>query len=216
MPLKLSLIVAMNDFNRGIGIKGKLPWKISKDLKHFSRVTTFTNDPYKKNAVIMGRLTWSSIPKAFRPLPNRLNVIISSKMTNANCDCNDNASFDDILFCKTFDEAIELLNNEYSDKIESIYAIGGSQIYQSALSSKYLNSDLFYRIYLTRVFSTVECDTFMEPQNFLESFVKLTDIADKNNFNVEFNTIITEAPKNEGGDLKYCFEIYEKSNSLIN
>jgi len=56
----------------------------------------------------------------------------------------------------------------------------------------------------------------MEPQSFLESFVKLTDIADKNNFNVEFNTIITEAPKNEGGDLKYCFEIYEKSNSLIN
>ena len=56
----------------------------------------------------------------------------------------------------------------------------------------------------------------MEPQSFLDSFVKLTDIKDKDNFNVEFNTIITEAPKNEDGELKYCFEIYEKSNSFIN
>ena len=216
MSLRLSLIVAINNSNRGIGINGRLPWRISKDLKHFSRVTTFTNDPYKKNAVIMGRLTWSSIPKAFRPLPNRLNVIISSKMTKENCDCSENANDDDIMFCNSFDDAVELLIKEYSDKLENIYVIGGNQIYQSSLSSKYLNSDMFYRIYLTRVFSEVECDTFLEPENFLDPFVKLTEIKDKDNFNVEFNTIITEVSKNEGQELKYCFEIYEKSNSFIN
>ena len=69
---------------------------------------------------------------------------------------------------------------------------------------------------MTRVFSEVECDTFLEPENFLDPFVKLTEIKDKDNFNVEFNTIITEVSKNEGQELKYCFEIYEKSNSFIN
>ena len=216
MSLKLSLIVAINNSNRGIGINGKLPWRISKDLKHFAKVTTYTSDPYKKNAVIMGRLTWLSIPKAFRPLPNRLNVVISSKMTKETSDCNLIANEDDVIFCKSFDDAIELLIKEYAEKLENIYAIGGNQIYRSSLSSKYLSSELFYRIYLTRVYSEVECDTFLEPENFLDSFVKLTEIKDKDNFNVEFNTIITEISKNDGSELKYCFEIYERSDSYLN
>jgi dihydrofolate reductase len=83
MSIKLSLIVAINNADRGIGIGGKLPWRISKgnkvkqllnlflfilnniiiDLKHFQKITTKTVDISKKNAVIMGRLTWFSLPK---------------------------------------------------------------------------------------------------------------------------------------------------------
>jgi dihydrofolate reductase len=78
--LKLSLIVAMNNSNRGIGVNGTIPWRLPKDLKHFARVTTFTSTPGKQNAVIMGKNTWQSIPKQYRPLPNRLNVVISTKL----------------------------------------------------------------------------------------------------------------------------------------
>ena len=78
--LKLSLIVAMNNSNRGIGLNGTIPWRLPKDLKYFSRVTTSTHNPDKQNAVIMGKLTWLSIPKQYQPLPNRLNVVISTQL----------------------------------------------------------------------------------------------------------------------------------------
>jgi dihydrofolate reductase len=74
--IKLNLIVAMCNSNLGIGINGEIPWRLPTDMKHFASVTTFTEDKKKINAVIMGRLTWLSIPKKFRPMPNRLNVII--------------------------------------------------------------------------------------------------------------------------------------------
>ena len=157
----------------------------------------------------MGRLTWQSIPKGLRPLPNRLNLIISNTMTKENCDCNENGNFDDIVFCKSFDEAIELINREYSDRIENIYAIGGSQIYKDSLNRKYLTSGLLHRIYLTRVYSEVECDTFLEPENFLDSFDKLVEIEDKDNFNVEFNTMLADTNKSDNSELKYSFEIYQ-------
>jgi len=72
--IKLSLIVAMCNLNRGIGINGSIPWRLPKDMKFFAKVTTHTKNPSKLNAVVMGRLTWLSIPKHLRPLPNRINV----------------------------------------------------------------------------------------------------------------------------------------------
>ncbi len=75
--IKLSMVVAMCNSNRGIGINGNIPWKLPKDMKFFAKVTSFTRNSNKMNAVIMGRLTWQSIPKQFRPLPNRLNVFKS-------------------------------------------------------------------------------------------------------------------------------------------
>ncbi len=201
--IKMSLIVAMSNSNRGIGIKGAIPWRIPKDLKHFSRTTTFTRDTLKINAVIMGRKTWSSIPKGLRPLPNRLNVVISSAMTKETCDSNEKADQSLILICRSFEEAIQTILENYSSRVESIYAIGGTSIYAEAL--KY-PAGFLKRIYLTRVFTDVECDTFMEPADFLESFKKLEEIEDKATFNVEFNEMQSDA----SSDLKYLFEVYEK------
>ena len=66
----ISLVVA-TDRNRAIGRQGGIPWHIPADLKFFSRETTGT-------ACIMGRRTWESLPERFRPLPNRLNLVVSS------------------------------------------------------------------------------------------------------------------------------------------
>ena len=199
--IKLSLVVAMNNSNRVIGLNGTIPWRLPKDLKHFAKVTTFTSDPTKMNAVIMGRLTWLSIPKHLRPLPNRLNVIISTVYQDTNaCEAKENADLSNILIFKSFDEAVKVLLESYADKLENIYAIGGSQIFKRSLE---FPAGFLHRIYLTRVFSDVKCDVFMEPENFLQSFQKLDHIVDKENFNVEFNTNLREA------DLEYCFEVYE-------
>lgn len=73
--LRLTLIVAATQ-NNGIGQNSRLPWKLAKEMKYFAKVTT--NAPEGTvNAVAMGRNTWESIPKKFRPLPNRKNIVIS-------------------------------------------------------------------------------------------------------------------------------------------
>lgn len=66
----LSMIVAMSEKDRVIGLDGDMPWKLAADLRRFKEITT-------GHTVVMGRKTWESIPAKFRPLPNRRNVVLS-------------------------------------------------------------------------------------------------------------------------------------------
>ncbi len=56
--------------NRVIGVNGTLPWHLPEDLAHFKRTTLGA-------PVIMGRKTWDSLPPRFRPLPGRLNIVVT-------------------------------------------------------------------------------------------------------------------------------------------
>ena len=67
MPLKLIFAHARNGV---IGHNGALPWHLPEDLAHFKRTTLGC-------PVIMGRKTWDSLPPRFRPLPGRLNVVVT-------------------------------------------------------------------------------------------------------------------------------------------
>jgi dihydrofolate reductase len=74
---RVTLIVAATT-NNGIGQAGKLPWRLPQEMQYFARVTTGEPDgKSKKNAVVMGRVTWESIPRRFRPLPGRMNLVVS-------------------------------------------------------------------------------------------------------------------------------------------
>lgn len=88
-PLDLTLVVAATR-DMGIGRNGALPWTgLRKEMAYFARVTKRLLPPPPPhsqpgrqrrpmvNAVIMGRRTWESIPRRFRPLPGRLNVVVS-------------------------------------------------------------------------------------------------------------------------------------------
>jgi dihydrofolate reductase len=48
-------------------------------MDFFTRMTSTTKDSSKQNAVIMGRRTWESIPKKYKPLANRINIVLSSQ-----------------------------------------------------------------------------------------------------------------------------------------
>ena len=67
--MKLHLIYARAR-NGTIGKDGQMPWHLPEDLAHFKRVTL-------GQPVIMGRKTWDSLPARFRPLPGRVNIVIT-------------------------------------------------------------------------------------------------------------------------------------------
>jgi dihydrofolate reductase len=67
--MKLGLIYARAR-NGVIGKDGGLPWHLPEDLAHFKRLTLGC-------PVIMGRKTWDSLPERFRPLPGRLNIVVT-------------------------------------------------------------------------------------------------------------------------------------------
>lgn len=71
-----SIIVAAG-LHWGIGQDNAVPWRLKKDMDFFKKITTSTNDKEKINCCIMGRKTYLSIPPKFRPLSNRLNVVLS-------------------------------------------------------------------------------------------------------------------------------------------
>ena len=77
IKMKFNLIVAACGKSLGIGLNGELPWRLKSEMKYFAETTSRTIDSNKINAVIMGRKTWESIPLKFRPLKNRLNVVLS-------------------------------------------------------------------------------------------------------------------------------------------
>ncbi len=59
-----------------IGRDGDMPWRAPEDLAHFKEVTLGT-------PVIMGRRTWESFPPRFRPLPGRVNIVVTRSVTEA-------------------------------------------------------------------------------------------------------------------------------------
>jgi len=73
-------IVVAHDLNRGIGKNNGLPWHIKEDMRYFKKLSTETSNKKKKNVVIMGRKTYESIPEKFRPLEDRINIILSKTM----------------------------------------------------------------------------------------------------------------------------------------
>ncbi|XP_041378273.1 dihydrofolate reductase-like [Gigantopelta aegis] len=179
---QLNVIVAACN-NHGIGIDGKLPWRLKKDMAMFKMLTTKTNDENKQNAVIMGRKTWSSIPEKFRPLANRVNIVLSTSMKDSPLGAH---------LTGNFEEAMRLISDgDLSSVVESVFIIGGSSVYSEAMKWPKC------RVYLTRVLSDFHCDTF---------FPDISDEIFKKTDNPEW---LPDTPQQDG-DITFVYEVYDK------
>lgn len=127
----LSLIAGISQ-NNCIGKNGQLPWHIPEDLKHFREVTA-------GKIVLMGRKTWESLPEKFRPLPNRINIIITRQA--------DYSTPTGVEIFDTIDEAMS------AHREQEIIVIGGAEIYQQTIA----HAD---RLYITHINQTVDGDAF--------------------------------------------------------
>jgi dihydrofolate reductase len=172
VPLpKFSIVVAV-DNHGGIGKNGGLPWKLAGDMSFFKRKTTTVSAADKLNAVIMGRKTWESIPEKFRPLKERLNIVISRQP--------DLKLPSGVLLRPSFEEAITAADQP---QVESTYVIGGGSIYKEALTHPDLDC-----IYWTDVMENFDCDTFFPTidENFAHLPNKDSDVLCENGIRYVF------------------------------
>jgi dihydrofolate reductase len=129
MPLHL---IYARSRNNVIGKNGDLPWHLPEDLAHFKRTTL-------GQAVVMGRVTWESIPEKFRPLPGRKNVVVSRQAGYPALGASVVSSLQDAL-------AIFPAN-------EVVWLIGGAQLYAQALP-------LASQVVVTEIDADFEGDAF--------------------------------------------------------
>lgn len=157
-------LIALRDEANIIGYDNNLIYKIPEDLKFFKSITS-ESQSNKKNAVVMGYNTWNSIPNKFKPLENRLNVVISQNHTQELIDqYRELVSQKDILIIRNnFEATLSELENR--DDIDKIFIIGGCQIYSQAIKLNNIN-----KIYLTDVLRNSFDDYINQNPNLLVYF----------------------------------------------
>lgn len=118
-----------------IGSEGKLPWRCPPDMTYFNKKTTTTQSESKANVVIMGRKTWESIPEKFRPLPDRLNIIISQKIFEAEPGYEKYQLPPTVKVFPDLDRALCYLGYDKIAQqfIEDVWVIGGGELYSQAV-----------------------------------------------------------------------------------
>ena len=131
MATRLHLIYA-RAANGVIGANNTLPWHLPEDLAHFKRHTLGC-------PVIMGRKTWDSLPPKFRPLPGRLNLVVTRQPDWQAQGAQAAASLQDALA-------------HCSDALDA-WVIGGAQIYAQALA-------LAHSVVVTEIDVQVQGDAF--------------------------------------------------------
>ena len=130
--MKLAMIVAMAK-NNVIGLNNDMPWHLPADLQWFKKTTL-------GSPIIMGRKTYESIG---RPLPGRLNIILSRDTELKIDGCTVVNSLEDAL--KTAKEA--------DNSKDEIFITGGAHLYNKFLAD-------VDTLYLTQIDAELEGDTF--------------------------------------------------------
>lgn len=122
----ISIIAAVAE-NGAIGRENRLLWHLPTDMKRFKTLTT-------GHTVVMGRRTFESLPKG--ALPNRKNVVLTSRKADAFPEC---------IVCGSMDEALRVCEKDEGE----VFIIGGATIYREAM-------DIADKMYLTRVHAVAE------------------------------------------------------------
>jgi dihydrofolate reductase len=121
------VLIAAVGRNNELGRNNDLMWRLKSDMAFFKRTTLH-------HRVIMGRKSWDSLPIKFRPLPNRMNVVISR---------DEHFQLEGALTFRTVEEAI---SDAKKATDATAFIIGGGQIYTHCLQA-----NLVDEMYLTHV-----------------------------------------------------------------
>ena len=129
----ISMIAAVAA-NRVIGKNNDLVWKLPDDMKYFMQTT-------QNHCIIMGRKNYESIPTKYRPLPNRVNIIVTTQTDYQAADC---------IIMNTIEDALSYAEAKNESEV---FIIGGGQIYTQSLP-------MAQQLYLTEINHEFDGDTF--------------------------------------------------------
>ncbi len=131
----------------GIGKDGTLPWPHnSADQKWFAQTT-------KNGVVVMGSTTWKD-PDMPKPLPGRLNVVVTRGVA-------DEAH----LVINSIEEAIDLLPDMEQGQV---WVIGGAKLVKALMP-------IIDELWLSRIVGVYDCDTHLPEDDILKNY-ELVDI----------------------------------------
>ena len=134
----VSLIAALTR-NRVIGVKNDLPWRLPDDMKYFFQTT-------KGHTVIMGRKNYDSLPEKFRPLPNRMNIVVTRQENFGAPGCT---------VVNSLEKGIELAKEANE---EEVFNIGGAELFKLGMPHT-------QRMYLTEIQAELPGDTYFPEVN---------------------------------------------------
>ncbi|HLC94934.1 MAG TPA: dihydrofolate reductase [Patescibacteria group bacterium] len=157
---RISIISAIAKGDRAIGKNNALLWHIPEDMQHFRKLTT-------GHTVVMGENTFKSIG---RPLPNRMNIVLSF---------DEQFNPEGCLMARSMEEA---LNMARQSEAEEIFIIGGASIYKQCIV-------FAERLYLTLVDGSYEADTFFPEYS---DFTKVVSEEKMDNGQYTFSFIVLE------------------------
>jgi len=157
----ISIIVTASE-NNVIGHDNNLLWKLPADMAYFKKQTM-------GNTVIMGRKTWESIPEKYRPLEDRVNIVISRQKDYVTKGA---------IVVDSLTKAMKKASND-----KNTFIIGGGEIYKESL--KFVN-----KVYMTRVHTTIEGDTTFPELNGWDIESELNIKQDvKNEYDMSFQVL---------------------------
>ncbi len=131
--MKISIIAAIGE-NNELGKNNDLIWHLPNDLKFFKNVTS-------GHTVLMGKNTFWSLPKV---LPNRTNIVITHN--------GKDLPHEVVIY-----NSIDSFMNDYRDKDEEVFIIGGASIYSQFI-------DQAEKLYLTEIAATCPDATIFFPE----------------------------------------------------
>lgn len=163
-------MLVVTDKSGGISKDGQIPWKDNPKYTIALNgifMNTFSEEPNQGyNAIIMGRKTWESIDEKMKPMPGRVNIILSRNAETFKTNNPNIAEMPLVYIKSSLDDALEFVAKKKN--IDKVWLIGGGQLFTDALNHSQLD-----RIHVGVLPEDFECDKKLDFSN--ENYVLLHD-----------------------------------------
>jgi dihydrofolate reductase len=169
---RIAYVVAMDE-NRLIGRNNALPWRLPDDMRWFREQTL-------GKPCVMGRRTYDSLPDRFRPLPGRLNIVVTR---------NREYEASGAVVVHSVDEALRAAG----DALE-IIIVGGAELFRALWPE-------VDRLYLTQIHGAAAGDVFFpayDPSEWREVYRREHPADDRHPF--AFTWLILDRASPETAD----------------